>query len=127
MEEVIVDYINSHLILEGEINVKFCGRDMYYEDVEAHLMKVFNISKWTAEGYLVYCIFELNPDFYFMFWRNREKPPEPEWVVHGPNGRLVGGVDPAHDDAIDAMSVMLYRIWENGIVEIVNPARDLGR
>lgn len=130
MENIIVEYINSAITLEGDVNIKFFGRSLYYEDVEKHLKKMFRLNEYIIEGYLIVSILQKNPDFMYHHWRWKEKPPEPEWVIHGPWGRFVGGIDPANvnDDFINAM---IYALRDDAIVEIVHPnpaeRRNLGR
>lgn len=128
MEDLIIEYINDHLTisLNGDIEIMFNGKFMYYEDVETHLMKLFNLNKYEVEGYLVYLILQMNPDFYYSHWRFKEKPPEPEWVIQGEFGRFVGGMDMANDDGVNAIVMAIYAMRENGVAELVHPARDLG-
>ena len=119
MEELIIDYINSGLTLEGDFKVMFFGKSMYFEDVQTHLVKVFNVTECIIDSYLIDCIFNNNLDFNYNHWRYLEKPPEPKFDINADFGRYIGGMDMAHGDAIDVMSIIPIRILENVNIEIV--------
>lgn len=122
--------------IEGDVTV-FVGpssnnRRAYFERMRENLIKIFNIDKYTAEGYIITFILDINPDFGYVHFRAHEAPKPlgmPEGRIfymdfvygdvdnHG--DRIVAGVDPANDDMIDAM---MYAIRQDAYGELDHPA-----
>ena len=148
MGELIIEYILHRLSLKGSMVVCFDGRKMYHEDVISHITRAFNIDWFMANGYLAFCVFELDDDFSYGHWTLLTKPPEPSRFMdagyvyapyipimiaeddfnprRGIRDRYFAGLDPAMGDDATVMNFLVReRMGVQFNQQVIPPIVDL--
>ena len=127
MHDVIIEYIFHRLSVKGCMEVRFDDRKVYHEVVIDIIKRTFNVDEFEAEGYLCYCVLELDSEFSYLHWTLLKEPVfEPLWL----NGQVAGngyyaGIDPAMGDDAVVINFLVrermgVRIIQQDMAPIVN-------